>query len=532
MCPKCRAVYVSEAQKCVVDGHEIVERDVDPLLGEKLDRYHVRERLGVGAMGVVYRAQHEILDRRYALKVLFGDFGADAQVLERSRREVVALSRIRHPNVVNVVDFGRSPTGLTFIVLEFLEGQLLTRIIEQESPMPPRRAALLLRQAAAGLAAVHAQNLIHRDVKPSNIIVMPPGLSREWGDVEHLKILGFGAVGIPAATEDKRLTSVAHLVGTPTYMAPEQTHEPTVTPVADLYSLGIVAYEMLAGSPPFSGRTRADVLIQHLSKKPPALPDCGGLEHVVHTLLEKHPEERYRTADALGDVLARYLEGGTLNPRPPTPPPPPREDTPSLIIEAELAADFEDFDEDATGDAAEPPSKAADHAAGDDGDGSARDTMPDPTPDVGEESTTAVNIGFGRRPLIPRRVPVPPPPLPEPTPPPFPSPARRAPSAGPPASTPTAAPHAPPTAGRRPSSVFTNAGRPVTELIERVDRAARGMAPGPPPTPAPSPRTLHPMSPGRPIFMVLLVVLTLVCIGLFVAILVDRGILVLANGAP
>lgn len=523
MCPKCRAVYMGETQTCAVDGHEIAERDRDPMVGTKLDRYVIRERLGVGAMGVIYGAQHEILDRRYAIKVLFGDFGTDAQVIERFRREAVVVSRVRHPNVVNVVDFGRSPSGLMFIVLELVEGKTLTRIIDQESPMPPRRAALLLRQAAAGLAAVHAHGLIHRDMKPSNIIVAPPGRAPEGGDVEHLKILDFGTVGVTAASEDKRLTSIGHLVGTPTYMAPEQTHEPTVTPVADLYSLGVVAFEMLAGSPPFAGRTRADVLIQHLSKKPPALPDCGGLEHVVHTLLEKHPEDRYRTAEALSDVLARYLEAGTLHPHHRSPPPIPRDDSPALIIEAELAAEFEGFDEKATADRPEALPNSDEGSA----DGEPRLA---PIPDPSEESTSAVNLGpivgpagYGRRPIIPRRISATlPPPGPEQTPQPTRKPPARAASAGPPAFAPSAKAQS--------RLAFSRAGQPVTELIKRVERASTPSSLPPAPGPRSRAAGLHAMSPGRPVFMVLLVILTLICIGLFVAILVDRGILVLTHG--
>jgi serine/threonine protein kinase len=270
-----------------------------PLIGETLDRYRVVQAIGEGAMGCVYRAKHTVLPREYAIKVLFRDMATNVTLVERFRREAQSVSTIAHPNIVSVLDFVTTQNGVTFIVMELVEGRTLDQAISAEAPFTLARTALIARQIAAGLGEAHRMGFVHRDVKPSNIMLTgAPG-------ADVVKILDFGVVGIAQAPLETRLTAVGHIIGTPTYMAPEQVSDPAVGPGADLYALGVIMFEMLAGEPPFQGPGRTEVFVKHISEPPPALPPSDGLELVVAWLLEKRPEQRPRSAE---DVV-RSIDG-------------------------------------------------------------------------------------------------------------------------------------------------------------------------------------------------------------------------------
>lgn len=299
VCPRCRSVFYTGVKSCRIDGEPLVEQSVDPLLGGAIDRYQILELLGQGATGRVYRARHATLDRSYAVKVLFGDYAAETKIKERFRREALAMSRLKHPNIVTVDDFGTTEEGLMFLVQEHVPGISLEELIRRHSPVSPRAAAVIARQIAAGLGAVHRHGFVHRDVKPSNVMVQgEPGL-------ESVKLLDFGAVNLLHVPQDARLTRIGYLVGTPTYMAPEQSIDSNVGPEADLYALGVLLFEMLVGHPPFLGTTRAEVLLQHTSHPPPPVPPSGGLEHVVAKLLEKVPSKRPTEAALVIELLDR-----------------------------------------------------------------------------------------------------------------------------------------------------------------------------------------------------------------------------------
>ncbi|MCK6547158.1 protein kinase, partial [Myxococcota bacterium] len=303
VCPRCRSIYSMPVDRCGIDGSAIVEQDTDPLVGTSVDRYEIVEPLGRGAMGCVYRARHSVLGSDCALKVLYGNFALNQRLTERFRREAQAIGKMSHPNVVDVVDFGRTAEGLTFLVMELVEGRTLEEIILRDGPLPPARAARIARQLASGLGEAHRRGFVHRDMKPANVMVT------QTDELEVVKILDFGVVGLIQAAASAKLTAVGHIVGTPTYMAPEQARTSSVGPAADLYALGVILFEMSSGRPPFEGTGVAEVLLRHLNDPPPMLRPSGGLERLVAQLLEKDPEKRLASAARLIQELDKLELG-------------------------------------------------------------------------------------------------------------------------------------------------------------------------------------------------------------------------------
>ncbi|MEO1337814.1 MAG: serine/threonine-protein kinase, partial [Myxococcota bacterium] len=255
-------------------------------------------------------------------------------MVERFRREAQVVSKVRHPNVIEVIDFGMTQTGQNFLVMEYIEGRTLADIIAKEAPFTPYRAAKIARQVAAGLHEAHQQGFIHRDIKPSNIIV------RTNGRDEYVKILDFGiarattspatppvAFNTPIKVEGAReqissITGAGRFVGTPLYMAPEQSRDPQNTlPSADLYSLGVILYEMLVGQPPFATDRVVDLFVMHSTAPVPHLPPSQGMELLVHWLLEKRPDRRPSDAAEVVSELDRLASARTygVQLRPPHP---------------------------------------------------------------------------------------------------------------------------------------------------------------------------------------------------------------------
>jgi serine/threonine-protein kinase len=303
-CPRCYASYESDLEFCGIDGERLVETDRDLLIGCEIDRYHILDLLGRGAMGAVYRARHVSLGRDFALKVLGGAFAANAAGLARFQREAEALSKLRHTNIVGVVDFVQTPEGLRILIMEYLPGRTLHRAIVEEAPFSPERAAKIARQIASGLAAAHEVGLIHRDVKPSNVLLV------EEGKDEVVKLLDFGVVALEKQTDiSDRLTGEGRVVGTPTYRAPEQSREGPITHTADLYALGVVLYEMLSGKPPFDAKNVAEILVKHAVEPPAPLPPARGIEKIALVLLAKNPAERLQSGGAVVEAIDRALSG-------------------------------------------------------------------------------------------------------------------------------------------------------------------------------------------------------------------------------
>ena len=309
VCPKCRSIYSTENEFCGIDGHRLYESDEDPLIGLEIDRYKIVSRLGTGAMGYVYLAEHTVLESKRAYKLLFGELGSDKRAMSRFKREAQALSKMRHPNIVTLVDFGTTPEGLTFLAMEYIDGKTLEQILKEDGALGSARAANIVRQMSAGLAEAHKLGFIHRDLKPGNVMLS------KFDDTEQIKILDFGLVSIAGEAEPAtKITKTGYTLGTPRYLAPEQSQSAEVTFSADLYALGVILYEMIAGRPPFEGDMKT-VIMRHLCEAPPPLPPCDGLDALALSLMEKEPEYRPSSAASvvgIVDELAGKIEGSDM----------------------------------------------------------------------------------------------------------------------------------------------------------------------------------------------------------------------------
>jgi hypothetical protein len=271
------------------------------LIGQTLGgRYLVTALIGSGGMGAVYRAEHVQLQKPVALKVLNSEMALHKEAAARFEREAMVSARIMHPHVVSANDSGRLPDGSLYLVLEFVSGRSLRQLIDEQGRVAPARALAIAGQIAEALAAAHAVEVVHRDLKPGNVML----LSRE-GNSEFVKVLDFGLariVGQPSGSEP--LTRTGAVFGTPEYMSPEQARGEVADQRADLYALGVILYELLAGRPPFQAPELVAVLIKHLQEAPPPLPADipAPLARYVLSLLEKQPADR--PADALQVVKA------------------------------------------------------------------------------------------------------------------------------------------------------------------------------------------------------------------------------------
>jgi len=270
----------------------------------KLGQYYLKQPLGSGGMGQVYLAEHRLLRRPCVVKVIRPDRCQDPAMLARFEREVHAMAQLSHWNTVEVFDYGRAADGTFYYVMEYLPGMTLGEAVERHGPLPPARAVYLLRQVCAALREAHAAGLIHRDIKPGNIMVCQRG-----GLSDVIKLLDFGLVRPLAASEGDRLTLTGTIAGTPGYMSPEQAAgQEDLDARTDIYSVGAVAYFLLAGRPPFDADTPWQTLAAHLYEPVTPLSQVradipGDLEAVVLRCLRKEPPARYPDADSLDAAL-------------------------------------------------------------------------------------------------------------------------------------------------------------------------------------------------------------------------------------
>jgi serine/threonine protein kinase len=263
-------------------------------------------------MGTVYRARHLLIDRPVAIKVLNPRFVEDEAARTRFRREAKAAGRLQHTNAVTVTDFGQSQDGYVYLVMELLEGRTLREVLAKEAPLDTARAVSLMLQASAAVAAAHEAGIIHRDLKPANIFIV------QHAEVPAVvKVLDFGIAKLAADSLDeedhKTLTQVGAMIGTPRYMSPEQCNGEDLTPAADVYSLGVILYELLTGTVPFSGTSPLAIAVKHTSEIPRSPREFVAsipvaLERIVLRTLEKRPEDRPANAAEFRKELLETAE--------------------------------------------------------------------------------------------------------------------------------------------------------------------------------------------------------------------------------
>ena len=263
------------------------------------DRYRVEERIAMGGMGSVYLATDERLDRHVALKVLKEELADDERFVERFRREARAAGALSHPNIAGVFDFGQHEARY-YMVMELAEGRDLARVLREEGPLSPERSVRIASQIAQALAHAHAAGVVHRDIKPPNVII---------GRSDRVKVTDFG---IARAVGDSTLTATGSVLGTAHYISPEQAGGGEVGPPADIYALGIVLYEMLTGSLPFTGDSALAVAMRHVSDDVPPPSELNPevpahLDSVVARATAKDPRDRFATADEMAQALGAAL---------------------------------------------------------------------------------------------------------------------------------------------------------------------------------------------------------------------------------
>lgn len=304
-CPRCQREYPNNRAKCAKDGTKLVPVTTgQDLTGRHLENKYLIERLlGKGAMGVVYLATHSTVGHRVAVKVLHPNLVDDRQSIERFKREAQAAALIHHPNAVTIHDFGETEDNVVFLVMEYLSGPSLARLIEQEGQLPPSRALGILKQVCSALDAAHRRGVIHRDIKPENIVV-----ETTHDQQEFVKVVDFGIAKLEEGST--QLTKTGTTIGTPDYMSPEQIQGLELDARADVYSLAVVAYEMLCGKLPYEGTTAMAITVKHLLEPPKSLRQFAPhvspeLERVVLGAMNKEKELRPASAMEFYQQLER-----------------------------------------------------------------------------------------------------------------------------------------------------------------------------------------------------------------------------------
>jgi serine/threonine protein kinase len=297
ICPTCGVTYPETERFCPKDGMALhwQGQASTNLIGSVLaERYHVLKQLGAGGMGRVYLAEHVKMGRPSAIKVLHPAMAADAEAIGRFNREAANASRIDHPNVAAIYDFGETHDGLLYLAMQYVEGETLTEILKRNGALPPIRASDITRQAAEGLHAAHALGIVHRDFKPDNVMV-----TTDPAGIDTVKVVDFG-IAKASREHGQGVTRTGMVIGTPEYMSPEQLAGETIDAPSDQYALALVAFNMLTGDLPFPAASTGSLAVMRLTQLPRTLaevrPDVAWpneLQTVIGKALDRDPSNRY-----------------------------------------------------------------------------------------------------------------------------------------------------------------------------------------------------------------------------------------------
>ena len=309
-CPSCHRCFPDKVNHCPGDGERLKFLiSLDTTLDE---RYLLESKLGQGGMGLVFKAHHKFIKTQHAIKIILPDLvGNDPTLAARFRQEAMAAAAIRHPNTVSVTDYGVLDGTTPYLVMEFVEGRSLHDLLAQQKRLPPAESVRIMLAICAGVAAAHRQGIVHRDLKPLNVMLRPGEPPSE-----SLKVLDFGLAKIKSGELLGSLVAVQTqgMMGSPFYMAPEQWHDDEEIDVrADIYSLGVILYQMLAGDVPFKGKSIPSIMNMHLNTAPPPLSERGvevpeELQEAVRHALEKEPARRPQTVDEFASELRVALQ--------------------------------------------------------------------------------------------------------------------------------------------------------------------------------------------------------------------------------
>jgi len=313
-CPDCQTENDAGVEFCPSCGSKL-GIEADPLLGTALlGKYTVTRVLGEGGMGRVYEAEQSLgpKKRRVAIKTLHKHLSLDASIRARFQREVGTLASLDHPNTIQVFDFGVMPDGMLFIVMEFVHGSSVAAVLEHEGPMTPDRVAHIVAQVCGSLEEAHAQGIVHRDLKPDNV-----ELTEHAGQKDFVKLLDFGIAKIDGQESgaEAPLTQQGSILGTPPYMSPEQFTGKSVDARSDIYSLAVMAFEMLTGRLPFTANTPWEWATQHMTQAPMPIEQAPhgdrippGMRGAIHRALEKSPDARHPSVRVFAEHFARGLD--------------------------------------------------------------------------------------------------------------------------------------------------------------------------------------------------------------------------------
>ncbi len=329
ICSQCSLRYEGGEVFCPNDGARLTpyegsgsfsqpsEPYVDPLLGQTLSgRYRILRKIGEGGMGIVYEAEHILIEKRVGLKVLREDFSSRPDVVERFRQEAKSASKIGHEHIIDISDFGETARGESFFVMELLHGRDLAEELETHGALSARRTVTLMLQCSRALEAAHEKGIVHRDMKPENVFLV------DRGGEDFVKIVDFGIAKMSdvetPGRPGRKLTKTGMIFGTPEYMSPEQAAGKPLDHRVDIYAMGIILYELLTGRVPFMGDTFMGVLTRHMFEVAPPLSTMNPsvrvppeLEAIVFKALAKNPDQRFQSMAELSAEFVKVLSHAT-----------------------------------------------------------------------------------------------------------------------------------------------------------------------------------------------------------------------------